>query len=81
MSTMLDQYLTDLVECEDHYSQNKVCEIEKENTFFFVKKNYCCLTYGKKNSTIISSIRIARKSVSSPARGTHKPLTNAPKKA
>jgi len=38
MSTMLDQYLTDLVECEDHYSQNKVCEIEKENTFFFVKK-------------------------------------------
>ena len=38
MSTMLDQYLTDLVECEDHYSRNKVCEIEKENTFFFVKK-------------------------------------------
>ncbi len=39
------------------------------------------MTYGRKNSTIISSIRIARKSGKSPLRGIHNPLTKAPKKA
>jgi hypothetical protein len=39
------------------------------------------MTYGKKNSTIISSIRIARKSGNSPLRGIHNPLMKAPKKA
>ncbi len=39
------------------------------------------MTYGRKNSTIISSIRIARNSVNFPLRGIHNPLMKAPKKA
>jgi hypothetical protein len=39
------------------------------------------MTHGKKNSTMISSIRIARKSGNSPVRGIHNPLIKAPKKA
>jgi len=39
------------------------------------------MTYGRKNSTIMSSIRTARKSGNSPLRGMHNPVTKAPKKA
>ncbi len=39
------------------------------------------VTYGKKNSTIINSIRIDKNSTNSPFRGIQRPAINAPKNA